>query len=38
MSGPKVVLREKRLEDAANDYRWRVDTEMSHLDAAIPCD
>ncbi|MBI2867399.1 MAG: GNAT family N-acetyltransferase [Chloroflexi bacterium] len=31
-----VVLREKRLEDAASDYQWRVDVELSRLDAANP--
>ena len=30
----KVILREKRLEDAANDYAWRCDEELAHLDAA----
>ncbi len=32
----QVVLREKRLEDAPNDYRWRCDEELSRLDAASP--
>ena len=33
--GPKVVLRRKRKEDAANDYRWRVDPELAELDATV---
>ena len=31
--GKKVVLREKRLEDAVDDYSWRVDDELCRLDA-----
>jgi len=34
LKGKKVVLREKRLEDAANDYAWRSDEELARLDAA----
>lgn len=34
LKGEKVVLREKRLEDAANDYAWRSDEELARLDAA----
>lgn len=34
--GQKVVLREKRIEDVANDYAWRVDEELSRLDATQP--
>lgn len=34
--GYKVVLREKQLSDALNDYNWRVDEELAHLDAAAP--
>jgi len=34
LRGKKVVLREKRLEDAANDYAWRSDEELARLDAA----
>ena len=30
----KVILREKRLEDAATDYAWRCDEELAQLDAA----
>lgn len=36
IKGQKVVLREKRLEDAANDYAWRCDEELARLDASIP--
>ena len=36
LQGQKVVLREKRLSDASNDYAWRVDEELAHLDAAAP--
>jgi RimJ/RimL family protein N-acetyltransferase len=34
--GKKVALREKRLGDAAQDYRWRTDPELAKLDAAAP--
>jgi RimJ/RimL family protein N-acetyltransferase len=34
--GNKVVLREKRLTDARNDYSWETDSELAELDAAIP--
>ena len=34
LKGQKVVLREKRLEDAANDYAWRSDEELARLDGA----
>ena len=36
LKGRKVVLREKRLDDAAEDYAWRCDEELARLDAAIP--
>jgi RimJ/RimL family protein N-acetyltransferase len=32
--GQKVVLREKRLSDAANDYIWETDSELMDMDAA----
>lgn len=32
----KVVLRMKRPEDAPDDYAWRVDEELSALDATTP--
>jgi RimJ/RimL family protein N-acetyltransferase len=34
--GEIVVLREKRLGDAPNDYRWRTDAELARYDAARP--
>ncbi|MCI0440404.1 MAG: GNAT family N-acetyltransferase, partial [Chloroflexi bacterium] len=36
LKGEKVVLREKRIEDAAEDYVWRTDEELSRLDATRP--
>jgi RimJ/RimL family protein N-acetyltransferase len=36
IAGEKVVLREKRVEDAPNDYSWRVDKELATLDATRP--
>lgn len=36
IKGRKVVLREKRLSDAENDYTWRCDRELARLDAAPP--
>lgn len=34
--GELIVLREKRLSDAANDYAWRTDIELARFDAARP--
>jgi len=34
LKGQKVVLREKRLEDADDDYAWRSDEELARLDGA----
>ena len=34
--GRKVVIREKRLDDVADDYAWRTDEELSRLDATQP--
>jgi RimJ/RimL family protein N-acetyltransferase len=34
--GERVVIREKRLQDAADDYAWRTDEEMARLDATRP--
>ena len=34
--GGKVILNEKRLEDAWMDYQWRSDEEIAKLDAAYP--
>ena len=36
VEGEKVVLREKTIEDAADDYEWRVDDELASLDATRP--
>ena len=36
INGIKVVLREKRLEDATNDYAWRSDADLAYLDATTP--
>lgn len=36
LTGGKVVLREKSLEDAWYDYLWRSDEEIARLDAAFP--
>ena len=32
--GNKVILRDKRLADARNDYTWQTDPELARLDAA----
>jgi len=34
ISGNKVRLREKKLADVRNDYRWQTDAELARLDAA----
>jgi RimJ/RimL family protein N-acetyltransferase len=34
--GERIVLREKRLGDAPDDYRWRTQAELSRYDAARP--
>ncbi len=36
LTGEKVRLRSRRLEDAADEYRWRVDDDLCKLDAATP--
>ena len=36
LEGQRVVLREKRLSDAENDYGWAIDPELCRLDAARP--
>ena len=36
IKGKLTVLRKKRLEDAALDYEWRTDEELSALDATTP--
>lgn len=34
-NGQYVVLRNKTLDDAADDYRWRTDDELAELDATV---
>jgi len=34
INGSKIILRDKRLADALDDYTWQTDPELSHLDAA----
>ena len=34
--GEKVVIRDKRIEDAPDDYGWRTDEELARLDATRP--
>ena len=34
ISGSKVILRDKRLADAQNDYTWQTDPALAQLDAA----
>ena len=36
LRGEKVLLRDKSLEDAFNDYAWRTDEELACLDATRP--
>lgn len=36
LRGVRVILRDKRLEDAEYDYIWRSDPELARLDAAYP--
>ncbi|MDD4875522.1 MAG: GNAT family N-acetyltransferase [Dehalococcoidales bacterium] len=38
ITGSKIILRSKLLDDALNDYAWQTDDELSHLDAARPLD
>ena len=33
ITGSKVILRDKRLADAQNDYTWQTDPELAQLDA-----
>ncbi len=32
--GSKIILRDKKLADAPDDYTWQADPELAHLDAA----
>ena len=36
IKGSKINLRSKKIEDAAQDYEWRTDPELSALDATVP--
>ena len=36
LQGTKIVLRDKRITDAAEDYAWSTDEELSRLDATRP--
>ncbi len=36
LRGARIVLRDKRTDDAEKDYTWRSDPELARLDAAIP--
>ncbi len=38
IKGKKVILREKRLDDAWKDYLWKRDPELARLDATMPLD
>ncbi|MFC1952213.1 GNAT family N-acetyltransferase [Chloroflexota bacterium] len=31
--GSKIILRDKKLDDARDDYAWRIDPELAYLDA-----
>ncbi len=33
ITGSKIILRKKKLADAPDDYTWRTDPELAHLDA-----
>lgn len=36
VEGERVVLREKRIEDASDDYQWRADPDLALFDAVPP--
>ena len=36
LTGKRIVLKAKRLEDASKEFEWRCDPELSKLDAAQP--
>ena len=38
IKGDKIILKNKSLNDFANDYMWRTDAELSSLDATYPLD
>jgi len=37
-SNSRVILRNKRMSDARDDYNWQKDPELSQLDATVPLD
>ena len=38
ITGQKIRLRPRKLEDASREYKWRTDRELSLLDASVPID
>ena len=38
ISGDKIVLKNKSIDDFAKDYIWRTDPELATLDASYPLD
>lgn len=38
IQGARVIIREKRLEDAHSEFVWRSDPELAKLDATMPID
>ncbi|MFC1944809.1 GNAT family N-acetyltransferase [Chloroflexota bacterium] len=36
LEGQKVVLRDKAVSDASNDYAWRIDPDLAHYDGVKP--
>ena len=36
LQGARIILRDKIIEDAEQDYIWRSDPELASLDAAFP--
>ena len=36
LRGARIILRDKQIEDAEQDYIWRSDPELASLDAAFP--
>ena len=36
IKGKRIILRNKRIEDAEDDYAWRTDEELARLDATKP--
>jgi ribosomal-protein-alanine N-acetyltransferase len=36
IKGERIILRDKNLDDARNDYKWESDPELAALDATVP--